>query len=210
MPKHHTAEAVYLWIPEALADITVWSAISRLGFVSHRHQLKTMRASIVLRDRTVSWAGGELKRMDLIFVSSAASVFELSANIGSSRRQACSRTYSQHNKWTCFRISCEIRICCCINDCTTGTTKRTWEDEFSLLFSTNNATCDRVAMAKGIVDLIAGAHQRRFSYVVPAGSKERIARRKMASGLRLTRSLSTEFHRKPYTLIHASLLPRFS
>jgi len=36
-------------------------------------------------------------------------------------------------------------------------------------------------MAEGIIDVSsAGAHQRRFSFVVPAGSKERMGRRAVA------------------------------
>ena len=52
-----------------------------------------------------------------------------------------------------------------------------------------------MAMAEGIIDILsAGTHRCRFSLVVPAGSKERIARRRMALGFCLTTSLSTESH----------------
>ena len=69
-----------------------------------------------------------------------------------------------------------------------------WEAEFSRLFSTSNAACNKVAMAEGIIDVSsAEAHQRKLSFVVPAGSKDRIARRIVALGFRLTRLLSTEW-----------------
>src|SRR5258708_31318587 len=86
---------------------------------------------------------------------------------------------------------CTIRPCCCINDCTTGITKRTGEDECSHLFSTSNPASDNVAIADGII-LIDVAHQRRFCVVVPAGSNERMASKYRASGSCFTNSLSTE------------------
>ena len=89
----------------------------------------------------------------------------------------------------CYMVKLEFPrfadACCCINDWTTGTTKRIGEAEFSCLFSTSNAACDKLAMAEGIIDVLsAGAHQRRFSLVVPAGSNDRMARRLVASGFR--------------------------
>ena len=177
--------------PESLATVTVWLAISRLGFVSQRCQVKAMRVSIVISDGTICCNVGELKSMDWMFVSSPASAFEFLGNVGSSKRQACARTYLQHDDCTCFRISSAIRSCCCINDWTTGTTKRTREEEFSHLFSTSNPASDKVAMAEGII-LTDVAHQRRFCFVVPAGSNERMASRGRALGSCLTNSLSTE------------------
>ena len=162
--------------------------------MSQQCQPKAVRASIVLSNGTV-YCEIELKRMDWILESSAASAFEFSGNVGLSMRQACARTNSQHDECICFRTSSAIRSCCCINDWTTRTTKKIGEVEFSRLFSTTNAACDKVAMAEGITDFLsAGAHQRRFSFVVPAGNKDRMgmARRLMALGFRLKRSLSTE------------------
>src|SRR6266567_1980913 len=95
----------------------------------------------------------------------------------------------------CFRISSAIWPCCCIKDWTTGITKRTGEAEFWDFFSTSNAALDKVVMVEGITEVLsARAHQRRFSLVVPAGSKERVARRPLESRFPLTRSLSTEKH----------------
>jgi hypothetical protein len=171
--------------------ITAWLTISRLGFVLQRCQLKAIRASIVLSDGTICCDVSRMKRMDWMFVSSAASAFEFLGNVGSSKRQACARTYSQHDDCTCFRMFSAIRPCCCINDWTTGMTKRTGEDEFLHLFSTSNPASDNVAMAEGII-LMDVAHQRRFCFVVPAGSSERMASRGRALGSCLTNSLSTE------------------
>jgi len=182
---------MYLSTPEALAAVTAWLAISRLGFVSQRCQLKAMKASIVILDGTICRDVGDLKRMDWMFASSAATAFEFLGNVRLSKRQACARTYSQHDDRTCFRISSAIRPCSCINDWTTGITKRTGEEEFSHLFSTSKPASDKVAMAEGII-LTDVAHQRRFCFVVPAGSNERMASRKRASGSCLTNSLSTE------------------
>jgi hypothetical protein len=97
-------------------------AISRSGFVSQRCQLKATKASIVLSDRMKC---GEPKKMKWILVSSAASAFDVSGNVGSSQRHAWSRTYSQQDNCICFRIFSSIRPCCCINDWTTGTMKST-------------------------------------------------------------------------------------
>ena len=101
--------------------------------------------------------------------------------------------HSQHDDCTCFRTSA-IRACCCINDWTTGTTKRTGEEEFSHLFSTSNPASDKMAMAEGII-LTDVAHQRRFCFVVPAGSNVRMASRRRAPGSCLTNSLSTDSER---------------
>ena len=57
---------------------------------------------------------------------------------------------------------------------------------------TNNPVLNKVAMADGTIDeSSAGTHQRRVAFVVPAGRKERILRRR-AWGFCFMRLLSTE------------------
>ena len=121
---------LYICQPQSLRLMSLYLlAITRLGFVSQQCQPKAVRASIVLSNGTV-YCEIELKRMDWILESSAASAFEFSGNVGSSTRQACARTNSQHDECICFRTSSAIRSCCCINEWTTGTSKKIGEVEF--------------------------------------------------------------------------------
>ena len=114
----------------------------------------------------------EPKRMEWILVSSACQRFRfvVECRITCGKRASEKNSYSQHNDCSCFRTSCVIWFCCCIKDWTTGTTKRNWKGQ---VFPSILNQYDKVAMAEGIVDLIAGVHQRRlFLLVARKGYRE--------------------------------------
>ena len=64
-----------------------------------------------------------------------------------------------------------------MDEWTTESIKKTGESKSCSLFSTNNAVLDKVTVAEGSMDTSSTGAQRKLSFVVPAGRKERFLRR---------------------------------